>query len=67
MPDAEDRITLDVFLLTLAVPRDHPDAHVETIRRTLDRRTFSNRLRATVTQLVEEFPTLAAVTVSVSR
>ena len=65
MPD--DPVTLDVFLVTVTIPPDHPDAEVITIRRTLNRVSFLSRLHEAVANRVRQFPTLSAVAVSISR
>ena len=63
----EEPITLDVFLVTITIPPDHPNPEVATIRRTLNRASFLTPLHETVANLVQQFPTLSAVTVSISR
>ena len=63
----EEPITLDVFLVTVTIPPDHPNPEVITIRRTLNRASFLSRLHEAVAKLVQQFPTLSAVTVSISR
>ena len=65
MPD--DRVTLDVFLVTLLIPKNLPDDAVAKVRRTLNRATVSTQLRQAVATLLRRFPALSAVTVSVSR
>ena len=65
MPD--DRVTLDVFLVTVLIPKNLPDDDVAKVRRTLNRVTFSTQLQQTVTTLLQRFPTLAAVTLTLSR
>ena len=65
MPD--DRVTLDVFLVTVLIPSNLPDDDVAKVRRTLNRATFSTQLQQTVTTLLQRFPTLAAVTLTLSR
>ena len=65
MPD--EPITLDVFLVTIMIPPDHPNLEVITIRRTLNRAAFLSRLHEAVANRVRQFPTLSAVTVSISR
>ena len=65
MPD--DRVTLDVFLVTVLIPKNLPDDDVAKVRRTLNRVTFSTQLQQTVTTLLHRFPTLAAVTLTFSR
>lgn len=67
MSDDPDSVTLDEFLLTLSIPRDLPDAEVTPIRRTLHRRRFSKRLQNLVSEFLQQFPTLAVVSVTVSR
>ena len=63
----EEPITLDVFLVTIMIPPDHPNLEVITIRRTLNRASFLTRLQETVANRVRQFPALSAVTVSISR
>ena len=63
----DDRVTLDVFLVTLLIPKNLPDDDVAKVRRTLNRATVSTQLRQTVTTLLQRFPTLAAVTLTLSR
>ena len=63
----EEPITLDVFLVTVTIPPDHPNPDVITIRRTLNRASFLTRLHEAVANRVQQFPTLSAVTVSISR
>ena len=63
----EEPVTLDVFLVTVTIPPDHPNPEVATIRRTLNRASFLTRLHETVANRVRPFPTLSAVTVSISR
>ena len=65
MPD--NRVTLEVFLLTLLIPSNLPDDDVAKIRRTLNRATFSTQLRQAVATQLQRFPALSAVTVSISR
>ena len=65
MPD--DPVTLDVFLVTVTIPPDHPAPEVITIRRALNRASFLSRLQETVANRVRPFPTLNAVTVSIAR
>ena len=65
MPD--DRVTLDVFLVTVLIPKNLPDDDVAKVRRTLNRATVSTQLQQTVTTLLQRFPTLAAVTLTLSR
>ena len=67
MSKADEPVTLDVFLLTLAIPADLPDATVAKVRRALNRRAFAARLHALVHDLLKHFPSLAAVTATVSR
>lgn len=67
MCDPAPRVTLDVFLLTLTVPADLPAADAAKARRALDRPAFAARLHAAAADLLARFPTLAAVTVVVSR
>ena len=62
----EEPITLDVFLVTVTIPPDHPNPDIITIRRTLYRASFLTRLHEAVANLVQQFPTLSAVTVSIS-
>ena len=64
---SEEPITLDVFLVTVTIPPDHPNPEVITIRRTLNRASFLSRLHETVANRVRQFPTLNAVTVSISQ
>ena len=63
----EEPVILDVFLVTVTIPPDHPAADVTRVRRALNRESFATRLRDAVTDLVRPFPTLSAVTVSISR
>ena len=65
MPD--DRVTLDVFLVTVLIPKNLPDDAAAKARRTLNRATVSTQLRQAVATLLRRFPALSAVTVSVSR
>ena len=60
---SDDRVVLEVFLLTLTLPRDYP----ERVHRALNRRSFVDRLQKVITTLIREFPSLASVEVSVSR
>lgn len=63
----EEPIALDVFLVTIMIPPDHPNTKVISIRRTLNRASFLSRLHETVANRVRQFPTLSAVTISISR
>ncbi|QEL17772.1 hypothetical protein [Limnoglobus roseus] len=67
MAAAADPVPLDEFRLTITVPRDLPDADAARARRTLDHPAFSAALGRLAAALVRRFPTLAAVTVAVSR
>ena len=65
MPD--DRVTLDVFLVTVQIPSNLPDDAAAKARRTLNRATVSTQLRQAVATHLHRFPALSAVTVSISR
>ena len=58
---------LDVFLLTLSVPKDRPDAAVPAVRRILDRKSFQRELRKAAEAVFREHPELASVTLTLSR
>ena len=60
-------IPLDVFLLTLSVPKDRPDAEIEAARRVLDRKSFQRELRKAAEAVFREHPELASVTLTLSR
>ena len=60
-------VVLDVFLLTLTIPNEQPEADIAAIRTSLDRQSFSTRLQARVNAWLQTFSTLAVVTVTVSR
>lgn len=57
-------VAVDQFLVTLAVPRDLPDAAVAAIRQTLDHPAFAAALHRLADAFVRRFPTLAAVAVA---
>ena len=65
MPD--DRVLLDAWHLQLFVASSEPDAAVEAIRRTLDRRGFRLRLRRAVRRLLRRHPHLARLSVTLTR
>ena len=65
MPD--DRVVLDVFLVTVTIPRNHPAFEVIKIRRTLNRLRFATRLQNCVATLIRALPSLTAIDVSVPR
>ena len=67
MPTENHSVVLDVFLLTLTIPNEQPEADIAAIRESLDQQSFSTRLQALVNEWLQTFPTLAAVTVTVSR
>lgn len=67
MAEAPGTVTLDVFLLTVTIPRDRPAAELAKARRTLNRLPFRAALQVAVGDVVRRFPTLAAVTVTVAR
>ena len=58
---------LDVFLLTLSVPEDRPDAEVAAARRVLDRKSFRRKLRKAAEAVFREHPELACVALTLSR
>ena len=60
-------LLLDVFLLTLSVPKDRPDAEVDAARRILDRRSFQKKLRKAAEAVFREHPELASVALTLSR
>lgn len=60
-------ILLDVFLLSLSVPKDIPDAEVAAARRLLDRRSFQKKLLRAVEGVFREHPEFAALALALSR
>ena len=58
---------LDVFLLSLSVPKDIPDAEIAAARRVLDRRSFRKKLLRAVEAIFREHPELAAVALALTR
>ncbi len=58
---------LDVFLLTLSVPEDRPDAEIDAARRILDRKSFQRELRKAAEAVFREHPELASVALTLSR
>lgn len=65
MPD--DRVLLDAWHLQLFVASSEPDAAVDAARRTLDRRSFQRRLRRAVRRLLRRHPSLARLSVTLTR
>jgi len=61
------RVELDTFLVTLKVPRHLPTKTVTQIRRVLNRPTFQSRLRRTLDELLRRYPTLADVSLTITR
>ena len=60
-------ILLDVFLLTLSVPEDRPDAEIDAARRILDRKSFHRELRKAAESVFREHPELASIALTLSR
>ena len=60
-------ILLDVFLLTLSVPQDRPDAAIDAMRRILDRKRFQRQLLAAAQAVIREHPELACITLTLTR
>ena len=60
-------IPLDVFLLTLSVPKDRPDAEIEAARRVLDRKSFRRKLLRAAEEVFREHPELASIALTLSR
>ena len=60
-------ILLDVFLLTLSVPKDRPDAEVAAARRILDRKSFRKKLLKAAEAVFRAHPELASVNLTLSR
>ena len=60
-------ILLDVFLLTLSVPKDRPDAEIEAARRVLDRKSFRRKLLRAAEEVFREHPELASIALTLSR
>ena len=67
MSNEDSPILLDVFLLTLTIPKEHAEVDVVAIRKSIDEQSFSARLQTWVNEWLQTFPTLAAVTVTVTR
>ena len=60
-------IPLDVFLLTLSVPKDRPDAEIEALRRLLGRKSFQKRLLRAAEAVLRVHPELASIALTLSR
>ena len=60
-------VVIDELHLTVHVPSNLPESEAETIRRTLTGAAFMNRLRRAVRAVIEEFPDLSRVRVTLSR
>ena len=60
-------IPLDVFLLTLSVPKDRPDAEVDAARRILERKSFQKRLLRAAEAVFRAHPELASIALTLSR
>ena len=58
---------LDVFLLTLSVPKDRPDAEIEAARRLLDRKSFHRKLLRAAEAIFRAHPELASIALTLSR
>ena len=65
MPD--DRVVVDVFLVTLTAAAGRPGEELERIQASLDEPGFEARLRESVRALVAADPALAGVGADVSR
>ena len=61
------KILLDVFLMTLSVPNERPDAEVAAARRILDRKSFQKKLLKAAQAVFREHPELASVALTLSR
>ncbi len=60
-------ILLDVFQLTLSVPKDRPDAEIDAMRRILDRKGFRRKLLAAAQAVIRDHPELARITLTLTR
>ena len=65
MPD--NRVLLDAWHLNLFVDPAQPDAAIAAIRRALKRPTFRRAVRRAVRRLLRRHPTLAALSVTLTR
>jgi hypothetical protein len=60
-------VLIEAFHLGLYVPRGLPDAAARAVRRTLASARFRTRLAAAARQVVRRHPSLAPVTVTLTR
>lgn len=60
-------VVADELHVTVRMPADLPAGDAEAVRRTLADPDFVDRLRAAVLAVVQEFPALAPVAVTVTR
>ncbi|WP_143394001.1 hypothetical protein [Fimbriiglobus ruber] len=68
MPDTPaDRVVFDELHVTLLVPRDLSDIAVERASRVIDGRRFVGRVRRAIAAVLTRSPSLATVTVVVTR
>ena len=61
------RVVIDVFLVTLTVPRDPRGTTTTALQRTLNSTTFQDRLRKSVAAVCRAYPSLRNVRVELSR
>lgn len=61
------RITLDVFHLTILIPKALPEAKVDAMARILKTAAFRRRLRHAVSQALRADPTLKRASAQISR
>ena len=64
---SDDRVLLDAWHLQLFVSSEEPDAAVDAIRRTLDRKGFRRAVRRAVRRVLRRHPRLATLTVTLTR
>lgn len=62
-----DRVLLDAWHLQFFVASAEPDAAVEAIRRTLDRKSLRLKLRRAVRRVLRRHPRLAALSITLTR
>lgn len=67
IPMPTDRILLDAWHLQLFVASTEPDAAVDAIRQTLDRKGFRRAVRRAVRRVLRRHPRLASLTVTLTR